>query len=418
VKDQLVTAIGAVLACLALYLLMFSSSTERAVTRPISEEPGRNGYLALRDWLDGEDVAVISWRERFDSLLEDEALSATGNVMLTTLPHRQRLRLTEHPPLRAWIERGNTLLLTAALDDSPEWTSLTDGTNFFNDLQAITGLEFVVASETRKLEAVDTPLSTAVAPETALRFEPLPHPLMEGVRSLSAFSDGLSSLWRSQLRDTAGPPVLRLAVESDFRTPAIYQLPVGQGFIFVVLSTSMLSNEQIAEADAGRFVANIIARHMDADGFFIFDDMHQGLSTLYDPAAFLADKRLHHSIIFLMAAWFLYLVGSSNRVAPVRPERGGPSQATLLAGIGGFMARRLDRVETGRLLFEDWFRDIRRHRGVRDTAPPWQVLAATPTLSKDLLTRLQDAWRKLENDVAVDLVELNNLIIKAKKAIG
>ena len=40
--------------------------------------------------------------------------------------------------------------------------------------------------------------------------------------------------------------------------------------------------------------------------------------------------------------------------------------SALLAGIGGFMARRIGKLETGRLLFEDWFREIRRHRGIAD----------------------------------------------------
>jgi hypothetical protein len=115
----------------------------------------------------------------------------------------------------------------------------------------------------------------------------------------------------------------------------------------------------------------------------------------------------------------VYLIGASNRVAPVRPDRAGPSQATLLVGIGGFLARRLGRLETGRLLFEDWLNEIRRHRGVSAAGgPPWQTLAATPTLNKTLLTRLQDAYAKLEQGDAVNLVELNNLILKAKKVIG
>jgi hypothetical protein len=181
----------------------------------------------------------------------------------------------------------------------------------------------------------------------------------------------------------------------------------------------MLSNHQVGESDTAQFVANIIGHHLRGAGAFVFDDKQHGQSSLYYPAAILADKRLHRTIIFLMAAWFVYLIGASNRVAPIRPDRAGPSQATLLAGIGGFLARRLGRLETGRLMFEDWFGEIRRHRGVGTAGgPPWQTLAATPTLNKTLLSRLQDAYAKLERGDAVDLVELNNLILKARKAIG
>ena len=417
-RDQLVTAIGAILACIALYTLMFSSAGERVVTRPVSEEPGRNGYLALRDWLLDQDISVVSWRQRFDALPDSPELSERGNVMLTTLPHRLRVRLTERPFLQQWIEQGNTLLLAAALNDTPNWTSLVDGVTFFSDLESITGIDFIVATDQNSTE-FSPALGSAVEPNSSITYEPLDHPLMEGVETLQAWSDELSSLWYPRTDLSPGTPLLQLAVESRYDTPAIFQLPIGQGFVIVVLSASMLSNHQIAESDAGQFIANIAGHHLGVGGSFVFDDMHQGLSSLYDPAAFLADKRLHYTLIFLMAAWFLYLVGSSNRVAPVRPDRAGPSQATLLAGIGGFMARRISKLETGHLLFEDWFGEIRRHRGIADTdAPPWQVLAATPTLSKSLLTLLQDAHAKLQQDEAVDLVELNNLIIKARKAIG
>jgi hypothetical protein len=417
-KDQLITALGAIVACAILYALLFSSPPERTVTRPISEEPGRNGYLALRDWLSGQEVPVVSWRESFGALADDEQLSPTGNVMLTTLPHRLRLRLTELPSLREWISQGNTLLLTAALNDTPDWTGLTDSQTLFDGLTRITGLEFEVAT-TLDDDRQPVPLGSAIEPDSAIDIEPLPHPLMDGVTRLQSWSDGPSSLWHSATRYVPGPPLLQLAVVAGYDTPAIYELPQDRGRIIILLSTSLLSNHQIAEADAARFVANIIGHHVSGDGAFVFDDMHQGLSSLYDPAAFIADKRLHRTIIFLMAAWFLYLIGASNRVAPIKPDRAGPSQATLLAGIGGFLARRLGRVETGRLLFEDWFGEIRRHRGVSAAGgPPWPTLAATPTLNKALLTRLQDAYARLEQGDAVDLVELNNLILNARKAIG
>jgi hypothetical protein len=83
------------------------------------------------------------------------------------------------------------------------------------------------------------------------------------------------------------------------------------------------------------------------------------------------------------------------------------------------MARRLDRRETGLMLFEDWFQDVRRGRGLVDQADaPWAALAATPTLSGKLLTRLRDSYERLDQGHAVDLVHLHNLIRQARKAIG
>ena len=53
-------------------------------------------------------------------------LAASGNILLTTMPHSFGLRQNEIAALRGWIRRGNTLLVAAALNDSPEWLALTD----------------------------------------------------------------------------------------------------------------------------------------------------------------------------------------------------------------------------------------------------------------------------------------------------
>lgn len=410
-NDRLVTALGAIGALAFVWFVFAGGGGTPPMTLPLSTEGGRNGYLALADWLGEHDVPVVSWRERLDGLLgDDERLPASGNILLTTMPHTNGLRDQETQALRAWIRRGNTLLILAALNDSPEWLSLAGSDGLLTDLTAITGLNL-------RARGTGQP---SVAAEESVTLTPLAHPLFAGVDSLVGFSDTPSTRWEvfSRLRYSERP-WLQLAVDAASAEPAAWQIPLDEGSILLLASGSLLANHLIADADAPRFVRNLIGYHLGAGGAFVFDDMHHGLTTLYDPAAFYSDSRVHATLAFVIAAWFVYLLGSTNRIAPIRPERAEARQADLLAGVGGFMARRLDPRETGLMLFEDWFREIRRHRNPGDDAESvWRALAATPTLAPALRARLREHYDRLRQGDAVDLVALHNLIRKARKAIG
>lgn len=422
-NDRLVTAVGAIAALAIIYALFFGASTEVPVTRPLSNEAGRNGYLALSSWLESGDVPVVSWRERFDGLLAaDTDLAPTGNVMLTTLPTQYALRESEQQQLIGWIRRGNTLLIMAALNDSPDWLAAipAGGNDFLELIYALTG------RTPRPLPILDEAsgrrfLNNRADAGDAVVFGSTPHPLMADVDRLEGLSDTESSKWYLDATETlySERPYLSLARDLAADSEAAWQIPLEAGQVLLFASGSLLANHLIAGSDARKFIGNLLAFHLGPGGAFIFDDMHQGLSSLYDPAAFFADSRLHRTIAFLLAAWLVYLLAASNRIAPVRPERSEPRQADLLDGIGGFMARRLDTRETGLMLFADWFREVREHRGLAaDPAPPWQALAATPTLGRPLLARLRDDYERLAAGQRIDLVHLHNRIRQARKAIG
>lgn len=421
-KDRLITAAGAILAALMLYALFFQSPGGPDITRPQSTEPGRDGYLALRRWLAESGVPVTSWRKRFDRLGDgDNGLKAAGNILFTTMPHAYPLQAGERQQLERWIRQGNTLLIAAALDDSPEWLDVTADGRWLQELAELARLSFRPREQTAD-RAVTPQANLAVPARGRLILEPFPHPLMDGVATLEAVSDGPSSIWIPVPLPAAGDDsslLIRLARTAAFGTDAVWQRPLGDGQILLVSSASLFANHQIGAAQNARFIANIVGRHLGTAGSFVFDDMHQGLSALYDPAAFYADSRLHATIAFLVAAWLIYLLGSSNRLAPVRRARAEPRQADWLAAVGGFMARRLDRRETGLLLFEEWFAEIRRRRGLaRGDEPPWEALQATPTLSRARLHRLRALHERLAAGASVDLVQLNNLLRQAREAIG
>jgi hypothetical protein len=425
-RDRLITLLGALLALAIVYALFFQRPGERPVTKPLSTEAGRNGYLALWNWLEREHVRVVSLRNRYATLRDDESLRKGGNVLIVTMPFRTPLRQSEIAPLQGWLLDGNTVLLLAALDDSPEWLQLADQTGFRADLSALTGLRFTSPREEaaaaspggrRAPSPVAQMARPPIAARTPLELKPaVDHPLLAGVGALHAYSDDPSELW--SLRPDASRLVLRLATESSSGNDALWERPYGSGKIIVAASGSLLANRNIGEGGARELVRNILRYRLGAGGAVIFDDMHQGLSSLYDAAALLRDARLRYTVWFVLAAWLVYVLGTSNRLAPPRAPRSVPKQGDFVAAAGGFMARRLDRSAAGRLLLDEWLDEVRRARGLRRGAPLWPELEATPTLARGVYEELHAYDRTLASGGAVDLVQLHNTLLKAREGIG
>lgn len=421
-KDRLITASGAVAALLIVYVLFFQS-TAVPVTRPVTTETGRNGYSAVAAWLSGADVRVASLRRRFDRLIGrgvargEPPFPRRGNVLITTMPHLIPVRSSEHESLKAWLRSGNTLLLLAALDDTPEWTPDSAAGRFIDDLRVMAGTGFSVHDGSR---SDDGSASARIPAQTRITLEPVPgHPLMDGVGALHGFSDAESDLWQPATGGAAGPPLmLELAVEHRTGIGAVWQRRYGSGHIIVAASGTLLTNHVVADSDAGRFLSNVLRHHLDADAAVIFDDMHQGLSAIYDPAAFYNDPRLHYTVAFLVAAWLVYLLGSSNRLAPPLPASSSPRQRDFLEALGGFMARRLDRRDAGLEMMEVWFDEVRRARGIRGREPPWAELEQTPALERATVERLRRCHERLTAGQPVDLVRLHNMLTSAREAIG
>ncbi len=425
-RDRLVTLLGALLALAIVYTLFFQRPGEPPVTKPLSTEAGRNGYLGLWNWLEREHVRVVSLRNRYSTLRDDASLRRGGNVLIVTMPFRTPLRQSETVPLQAWLLDGNTVLMLAALDDSPEWLPLADQRNFRDDLAALTGLRFTTPREDAAARAggdSSRPPPAArfsrppIAARTALELEPaVDHPLLAGVKALHAYSDDSSELW--SLGPDPSHLVLRLATESPGGNDALWERPYGSGKIIVAASGSLLANRNIGEGGARELVRNVLRYRLGDGGAVIFDDMHQGLSSLYDAAALLRDARLRYTIWFVLAAWLVYVLGTSNRLAPPRAPRSAPRQGDFVAAAGGFMARRLDRNAAGRLLLDEWLDEVRRARGLPRGTPLWAELEATPTLARGVYEELHAYDRTLAGGGAVDLVRLHNTLLKAREGIG
>jgi hypothetical protein len=414
-NDRLVTLLGALGSLLILFLVFYSPSQGALLSLPTSEQQGSNGYLGLKRWLDYSGVTTVSYRERMLTLTGNTQLADNGNVMISTMPHLKPFSEAELLELNLWLSRGNTLLLLAALDDSPAWILRMNTMGFLDELAALTGLGFDTVTD----EEGEEVLLGELFEESELSLEPVTdHPLMNDVHTLRGVSDAPTSIWHPRLLDNSWF-VAQLATEAETGTGAMWQLPVGEGFVFLVASGSLLSNRMLDQADNAQFLTNLLAYHLGPAGAFIFDDMHQGLTNSYDPEAFFADDRLHVSLWFILGFWLIYLLGTSSRLHPVADPVSPPRQSDLVKAIGGFMTRKLGRAEAGRLMVEGWFEELERTGHIHAGAgTPWQQLDAMPLVRPALLNKVRLAYDRLGRGDKVDLKKLHNQLLELKRILA
>lgn len=429
-RDRLTTFAGALLALVVVYGLFFGNAEPPStVTRPTTIEQGDNGYFAFQQWLVGEGVSTYSLRGRFSNLTgNSEIPSETGNILVTTLPYFRPMREVESHSLLNWIAAGNTLLVLAALNDTPDWT-LTTTTPFLDDLQTITGIYFVALPEEAAEpepssengdESIRTTISLFEDTGIGQEYEIVPvagHPLLRDVRSMKAKSDFLSSVWSAEVDQDE--LILEVAAMEQTDTAAIWQGKFGDGQIITVGSGTLLTNRMIASADNRIFVANLVHHNLGYGATIIFDDLHQGLSDIYDPNAFFSDRRLHYTVYFIVGLWLLYIVGSSTRLIDPPDVSLPVRQTDFVEATAGFIKRRMSNSAVGMWMYQSWFNDLRHHMHLAVNGEPvWQELGALKTLDKRLLIKLQHLYQRLIDERKVSLIELHNTIHEARKAIG
>jgi hypothetical protein len=364
VKDRWITfllALGA-LAAFYFYFVGPKESEAEKRSRPLATEMRANGYFAIRRWLETEGIPVTELRQRYDWLSRARGLPKHGNLLITTIPHKRVMRLAEQNALRKWVRSGNTLLVVAGIFDTPEW-GVPDSTTP-NELFQLTDLWIDVheAAEAEDEEAGDKkpapaakdpevppagPASSILVPLKVPKrgiLKPIgDHPLTRGVLAVHAISEyeaGKFDLYTSE-----NEPALSLMADSESGLGALWVTWIGGGTIIVSGYGSILTNKMLAQANNADLVANIVAAQLGRNGHVIFDDMHQGASSVYDADAFFGDPRLHASFWWIIALWFVWVLGSTRLPPPVaRPppvrERG------FIEATGNFCAR--DRKERRR----------------------------------------------------------------------
>jgi hypothetical protein len=412
-NDRLITALGAIVALVLIVGMFVQTPTEPPIARPTSAEEGANGYLGMSEWLQASEVNVQSLRLRYGSLKGLEGLSGAGHVLLTTPPYSKRARADELGELMAWVARGNTLIVAAALNDTPEWSEAADTTGFMSNLQTLTGTVFEAAlnadGETIRVGEPDRGMDVYFLGEAFSR-----HPLAEGVVEVVAVTDGIASIW-VPVEVAPGEPFLQ---ESSTGLAAGWTRVEGNGHVITLAAGSLFSNRAIGREDNARLLSNLIQWHLAPAGTVLFDDLHHGLSEIYDPEAFYSDSRLGYTLLFVLAFWFAYMVGTSNRILPVRAARAVPKQGDLVRSMGGFLARKLPANGAAGLLFERWFETLAARAGSADRASIWAYLSASPLVSADALGQVRRMHNDFEAGGKVDINRLHNLILRITEAIG
>jgi hypothetical protein len=420
-KERMITLLLAV-GALALFYALFvpRSPGEQSVALPVSTEGRDAGYQALWRWLQAQEIQVVSFRDRYHRL--GQSLPGTGNLLITTLPQQAPVREDELQQLQEWVEGGNTLLVMAALDDTPRWALGSD--DFRSAIMRLTGLRFTALEQPardasgkadntrqslrRSLQQILRPVSVSIVPRG-------PHPLFAGVEAVATGSEFPASRWKASNTDASA--VLELgeaAASTEDAEPeaAVWLKSRGKGQIVVMAFASPFSNALLGKQDNARLFANIVAWSRTGAGAVLFDDAHQGLVSYYDAKAFFSDPRLHRTLLWAGLLWLLFVLGWQR----LRPQADGwnPVDVTTFIKVtGGFLAGRVAPNLAGQRLCENFFNRIRQRLALpQNGLPVWDWLAAQASIPATELQQLRQLHARVLGRKRVNLIQLQNCLMK------
>ena len=430
-KERLVTLLCAI-GALALFGVMFlhregSFGGRFDVPSPITSERRGNGYHAAMTWLENEHIRSVSLRDRFGTLATRSDLTATGNLLIVTLPVRTVFKTEEFVPLDRWIRSGNTLLVMASLSDNPDWHAEM-GAYEPGNVTLLTGLEVeTTEGRDRRLARREHPEATQ-EPETTEPFrsygEPLrtvivanrDHAYFDGVKEVIALSDYPRHVWTVKVPYQGF--VLSLAHEKGTREGALWTRPLGNGRIIVSGYGTLFTNRAIGLADNAKLLANIVSVNVGEKGTVLFDDGHQGISATYDPDKFFKDRRLYTTAGVLGALWFIWVLGSTRlRLPAVRNPT--PREAELVRAAGGFLSRALPGHAAARQLIANFFQRVSTRAGlVHDGTAPWALLERNTRIDPADLAQLRRWSDDAQSQRRVPLRPLHNLILRLDRQMA
>jgi hypothetical protein len=420
VKERLVTlglAVAALFLCYALFLP--KPLPENTVsTRPLSTDSGAAGYQAAWRWLKAVHIPAMSLRDRFDHLSTQRR---TGNVLFTTMPHKLPVRPAEASRLDEWIERGNSVVIAAALDDTPIW-ALEGSGRLARDVGRLARLKFET-TETKQaankdsstaqklksaLETLSEPRDVAIEPRGA-------HPLVTDVHSLKVSSDLPASRWLATPMDSAG--VLQVAQVADGGDAVIWIRRQGNGQVIVLGVAGLFSNRDLGSADNAKLLANVIGWSLEPGGAVIFDDAHQGAVDYYDAKAFYKDPRLHRTLWWMVLLWFVFVLGI-QRFRGHLPGRETADVTAFVGSSGDFFASALSPPTAGARLLVNFFNSIHRRRGTReDGTPAWDWLSSQAAVSRNDVRELQELQTRIQSGRRFSLLRLQSLLSRLQGKI-
>lgn len=421
-KDRLITLLGAVIAFYILFRLLFPqvSFDQKNISFPTSEDRGKYGLAGLYHWLDTQHVPVYSLRKRYDTLFRNPQLSERNNLLIISLPLRMDAQVKELRQLQTWIKNGNTALLLVSMSDWPQWANRLMGGSVSQLLNNF-DLRMSHAPDNDKHEDAGTPVNKAE--DAAARFDKLlhptkqtrdlipasQHPLTMGIHAVQATwlsSEGIK--WHLEGQDQAHSSLILLRDQAD-ASPALWLSFYGDGKLLITRHSDLFGNVSLGLADNARLFSNIVQQLLGKHGKVIFDDMHQGLSVIYDPDAFFHDPRLHHTLLFLLALWIVYVMGHSNRFGQVRTKKPMLQLREHVQAIGNLFARRLHPSAVALRYAQHFFNEVRSHYGLPlNGQPVWEQLRHNAAIEPSELMRAQHLYQRALSRKRVNLVTFVN----------
>jgi hypothetical protein len=433
-RDALIAPALALGAFALFYALLFPKpSLQGPAVAPLSVERGPDGLAAAAQWLRQSGIPVVSLRDRYGALARVSRPDG-HNLLVATLPQRIPMQPQEQTALLQWIAQGNTLLLLAAIDDTPYWA--LPGGDAADAAQRLTGIGFALPGQPRSNTRPPGPAGGAARAEdsasrtaqqiaslllpASLRIQPRGmQALMSGVHELSVRSALPTTRRRGIPADNVGALVLAQGITAPPQPPdaVLWVEPYENGQIILSAFAAPFSNAQIDAADNARLLSNIVAWSRGAQGRVIFDDAHQGLVDFYDPQAFWRDPRLHHSLEWILAVWLIWALGSQT-LRSGQPLWQPTAATTLMEASANFFSARVRPPSAAQRLLQNFYDEIHRRRGEsEDGTAPWHWLSAQPALAAERLAQLRELDAQVGARAPVSLARLQNLLSQIRGSI-
>jgi hypothetical protein len=402
-RERLTVLVLAAAALGLFYVLFFPKPQQELDTgRPLSTESRPEGYQAAWRWLAEQHIPVASLRYRYDRL-PGLLPSPTGNLLLMTLPQRVPARAAELATLEEWVKSGNTLLILAAIHETPPlWAFVEDYTLFRDRVGKLTGLHFEERSGSTDVRSLLSDQKLDIKPRGE-------HALLAGVRHVTAVSTLPFGHVRLRSKDDAMP--LELAARSDNGDSTLWLLRRGAGQIILSSVVSPFSNGAVALDDNARLLANIIA-WCCSSGTVVFDDAHQGAAAYYDGKAFFADPRLHRTLEWIVLLWLCFVLGALPLRAVQRTWQ-PLDETTYVEASARYLAAVVTPADAAQRLIE---RFLRRFRGRSDTdrGALWESIDAHARVASLQRRTLHGLYEQACAAKRVDLTRLQNLLVKLR----
>jgi hypothetical protein len=432
-NDRLVTLFGAAASLLVVIALLLPPGEMRLAnsSRPTTTDRGEQGLQGLKTWLDANHMPSLSLRRRYTSLQVDPRFADSGNLIVVSVPQTTQPSRGELEALAEWIMQGNFILLLEAKNDRPAW-SLGSG----NDVETIPrALGFSLAGGKADVKTVDNAdarrersaqdlyeAGSALLGDdrqTVTLKPAFTHPVLEHVGSVSTFRSLIHDDPDITLTGIAGArqalPLLQRDASQGF---ALWAFRSGVGGGWVSSHPDLFGNVTLGLADNARLFANLAESVLGEHGYIIFDDMHFGVSDLYDPENFFSDPRLRTTLMLLGVLWVAYVFGYSNRLAPPAHTHRPARASDFVEAMAGFFARRLNAGAAARGILEHFYAEIRGFYRMTDVRTPVGTLLRNNSAVRDGDIRdLEELARNIGNNRNIDLIRLTRTIDRIKRTL-